>query len=380
MCVDYRLLHSKTRKDAFPLPDALSGFCWFSTLDLASGYNQVPVTEQDKPKTAFGTPFSLFKWNRMDPAKIEVVAKWQRPHQVLELRSFLGFASYYKCFVEGFTKLAGPLHKLVAKVAGRRSKRGQKQDFGSAWTPQCKESFEALKAKLVSALFSHPFILEIGASHSGLGAVLSQEMECSVRPIAYASRGLRPTELNMANYSAMKFEFLALKWAMTEKFREYLLGHKSVIFTDNNLLSHLQSAKLGATEHQWTAQLAAFDFEIRYRSGRSNKNADALSRQYVSGSSLAEQALPGTSVPAPFQQAAPPVSVVPVTQSMVSALPFHSLSDIRSLQESDPLLKEVLVFWRRQVWPTPDERRHRSKQALTLLQQWDHLLEKDGVL
>lgn len=64
----------------------------------------------------------------------------------------------------------------------------------------------------------------------------------------------------MTNYSSMKLEFLALKWAMTEKFPEYLLGHKCVVFTDNNPLSHLHSAKLGATEHRWAAQLAAFDF------------------------------------------------------------------------------------------------------------------------
>lgn len=69
MCVDYRLLNAKTRKDAFPLSrieeslDALAGDQWFSTLDLASGYNQVPVSEQDKPKTAFYTPFGLFEWN-----------------------------------------------------------------------------------------------------------------------------------------------------------------------------------------------------------------------------------------------------------------------------------------------------------------------------
>lgn len=71
MCIDYRQLNSKTRKDAFPLPhieeslDALSGACWFSTLDLASGYNQVPVAEADRAKTAFCTPFGLFEWNRM---------------------------------------------------------------------------------------------------------------------------------------------------------------------------------------------------------------------------------------------------------------------------------------------------------------------------
>ena len=69
MCVDYRQLN-KTRKDAFLLPrcqsfDALIGACWFSTLDLASGYDQVPVAEKDRPKTAFFTPFGLLEWNRM---------------------------------------------------------------------------------------------------------------------------------------------------------------------------------------------------------------------------------------------------------------------------------------------------------------------------
>uniref|UniRef100_A0A8C5BVU7 Gypsy retrotransposon integrase-like protein 1 n=1 Tax=Gadus morhua TaxID=8049 RepID=A0A8C5BVU7_GADMO len=481
MCVDYRLLNRKTRKDAFPLPrieeslDSLAGARWFTTLDLASGYNQVPVTEQDKSKTAFCTPFGLFEFNRMpfglcnapstfqrlmqrmfgdqqcqslllylddivvfsssvsqhlqrlevvlsrlqreglkvklekcaffkrevrylghiissrgvstDPAKIEAVAEWQRPCHVSELRSFLGFASYYRRFVEGFAKLAGPLHKLGAEHAGTRSKRGSGRDLGSAWTPQCEQSFEALKAKLVSAPvlayadFARPFILEIDASHSGLGAVLSQETDDGVRPVAYASRGLRPTERNMENYSSMKLEFLALKWAMGEKFREYLLGHKSVVFTDNNPLSYLNSAKLGAVEQRWASQLAVFDFEIRYRSGRANRNADALSRQYLSGSSLAERVLPGTSIPLLPQSASVSAPLVPAAQAAVSVFRGHSPSDLRSLQEADSLLGDnFLRFWRRRVKPTQEERQQLPALALTLLREWDRLVEQGGVL
>lgn len=78
----------------------------------------------------------------------------------------------------------------------------------------------------------------------------------------------------MSKYSSMKLEFVALKWAMTKKFREYLMGQKCIVFTDNNPLSHLFSAKLGATEQRWAAQLAAFDFEIKYGSGKNNKNAE----------------------------------------------------------------------------------------------------------
>lgn len=153
--------------------------------------------------------------------------------------------------MEGFAKLAGLLHKLVADLSSGKARRGTSQDLGAAWTGQCEDSFEALKARLVSAPvlayadFSRPFILEVDASHSGLGAVLSQELEGVVRPVAYASRGFKPTERNMTNYSSMKLEFLALKWAMTEKFREYLLGQRCVVFTDNNPLSYLHTAKLG---------------------------------------------------------------------------------------------------------------------------------------
>lgn len=94
------------------------------------------------------------------------------------------------------------------------------------------------------------------ASLSGLGTVLSQEQNGKVRLVAYASRALTPTERNMPNYSSMRLEFFGLKWAMTEKFWDYLLGQKCVLWTNNNPRSHLNTAKLGATEQCWAAQVA----------------------------------------------------------------------------------------------------------------------------
>ncbi|KAL1268415.1 hypothetical protein QQF64_033778 [Cirrhinus molitorella] len=265
-----------------------------------------------------------------DPQKIEAVAQWRHATNVSELCSFLGFTSYYCRFVEGFAKLAAPLHKLVAEWIAVKPRIRTSEGFSDAWTEQCQQSFAELKDRLSTtpvlayANFSQPFILEVDASYGGLGADLSQKQGGKVRPIAYASRGLRPTERNMSNFSSMKLEFLALKWAMSKKFREYLLGHKCIVFTDNNLLSHLTTAKLGATEQHWAAELANFDFDLRYRSGRSNKNADAQSRQNPPAQFEVRELLPGTEVPVAVKQALVADKVVPmtwVTQSVVSALP-----------------------------------------------------------
>ena len=148
-----------------------------------------------------------------------MVAEWKRPTATTELRSFLGFASYYRRFVERFAQYAAPLHQLVAELEGsikkpRTGGKTMQTEFcnveGAPGQCACSRSID----------FSKPFVLESDASNAGLGAVLSQEQEGQRRSIAYASRGLRPTERNMPNYSSRKLEFIALKCTVTQTFRE----------------------------------------------------------------------------------------------------------------------------------------------------------------
>ncbi|KAL2085708.1 hypothetical protein ACEWY4_019028 [Coilia grayii] len=483
LCVDYRQLNAKTRKDAYPLPrieeslDALTGATLFSTLDLASGYNQVPMAEKDKEKTAFCTPFGLFEFNRMpfglcnapstfqrlmerifgdqsftslllylddivifsssfqehlqrlelvlsrlkehnlklklskchffkdevqylghvissrgvatDPDKIQTVLQWKRPLTLTELRSFLGFASYYRRFVAGFAKHAGPLHKLVSAVQGGGKKcSGSNAKLGERWDDKCEQAFQILKQELVTAPvlqyadFSLPFILEIDASHQGLGAVLSQEVNGEKRPIAFASRTLRPSEKNMSNYSSMKLEFVALKWAVTERFREYLLGAQFVVYTDNNPLSHLQTAKLAAVEQRWASQLAVFNFELRYRPGTANRNADALSRQHDPPILPVTAIASGITVPSELQMAresmAPPEASAII--STLDAAPIRLPADLRSLQTKDSVVGGFLTYWRRGRPPNRQKRAQEAEAVLELARQWRRIREQDGIL
>ena len=129
------------------------------------------------------------------------------------------------------------------------------------------------------ANFKREFILETDASLRGLGAVLSQvDEQGKTHLIVYASQTLRPSEKSMRNYSSAKLELLALKWAVTEKFRDYLLGSKFTVYTDNNLLAYVQTSKLGASQIRWLSKLTLFDFNIIYRSGKTSQAADALNQ------------------------------------------------------------------------------------------------------
>ena len=130
--------------------------------------------------------------------------------------------------------------------------------------------------------YTQPFILHTDVSEQGLGAALYQRQAGQLRVIAYGSRALTAAERNYHLHPS-KLEFLALKWAITEQFRDYLYyAPHFTVYTDNNPLTYvLTTARLNATGHRWVAELADFHFTIKYRPGTANRDADALSRMHM---------------------------------------------------------------------------------------------------
>ena len=107
-----------------------------------------------------------------------------------------------------------------------------------------------------------------------------------VRVIAYASRSLRPSERSMRDYSSAKIELMALKWSVCEKFKDYLLGSKFTVFTDNNPLVYVKTSKLGAAQIHWLSELALYDFDIVYQKGPVPIPAPRVSRVRSQGVKL----------------------------------------------------------------------------------------------
>ena len=367
-----------------------------------------------------------------------------------KIRSFLGMVGFYQQFFEGYSKISKPLFALTSGVKRPRYSKGKRKTpvtrklTSTDWTVECGEAFKRLKLALLdnAALahpdFSKPFLLSVDASSNGLGAVLSQltEGDNVARPIAFASKSLNYAQ---SRYPAHRLEFLALKWAVCDKYSHWLRSHTFTAWTDNNPLTYILSkSRLDACEQRWVAKLAPFDFEIRYIPGPKNVVADALSREpFVQPSMLHRltrvpydalmeeaNALNLDSVQDAFRQSCNPrvmpslssavaVSLGPsVSNQAVSAVLERSLgqehvppqafllpqlvqsiqprehSDIRPLpketlmasQRADPCLSRVLHFVERQRRPSRRERGHEPADTLRLLRHWEKLSIKQGVL
>ena len=364
-CIDFRKVNSVTKKDSYPIPridemlDRYRESSWFTSIDLAAGYWQVPMKEEDKEKTAFVCSRGFYEFNVMPfgltnaPAtfqrmmdevlqeerdeefvivylddiminsknfeehlvhvrrvleklrntgmiiklkkcewgkrnieylghivgkdglkpnekNITAIKNMKRPTNKKEIQSFHGLCNYYRKFVKNFSKIMKPINQLV------------KKNVKFEWKEEQEKAFQEMKKKLieypilVQPDFTKEFVLITDASIEGLGAILTQKNEEGKEVvIAYASKTLNQAE---KNYCITEQEMLAIVWGI-EHFRRYLYGRKFIVMTDHlgcKILRKANDAK--GKRARWEAKLMQYDFEIIYRPGEKNKNADALSR------------------------------------------------------------------------------------------------------
>ena len=323
-----------------------------------------------------------------DPEKIEKIRNWPTPKNAEEVRQFTSFAGYYRRFVKDFSKIAKPLTDLHPNTTVKNGKK-VKSCKPFVWKTEQQNAFEQLKDALSSqpvlgyANYNLPFELHTDASSKGLGAVLYQKQNDRLRVISYASRGLKRSE---KNYPAAKLEFLALKWAVTEKLHDYLYGTKFTVVTDNNPLTYaLSKAKLDATGHRWLSALAPYDFNIVYRPGKSNTDADILSRypgirneetEHVSSDSIKVICARVTT---------PPLETISMSVDILSATEFPGepmaqidQREIRKQQLDD----SFLGFWVRAVRnkSQPERTLLRTRQDLAMHKIYSSLKLIRGVL
>ena len=213
----------------------------------------------------------------MKPGNLNLtgIAEMAPPANYTEVRHFLGMTRFFRRFIKNYARIAKPLNDILEGEASKLKSEAV------TLPPEALNAFEKLKMccmtapGLAFADFEKEFQLETDASSEGLGAVLSQKQaDGKWHPITFGSRELKGGE---AKYHSSKLEFLALKWAVTEQFREYLQYRPFTVLTDNNLLTYvLKTPNLDALGHRWVTALTGYNITIRYLKGSDNKVADAL--------------------------------------------------------------------------------------------------------
>lgn len=352
--------------------------------------------------------------SKMDPADTIAVQalKDKRPTTVGQLRAILGLLSYYRQYIKNFSGIAGPLYNLLKGADPKdRVKLNQKQrqqdnskhkgvpsNQPIVWEDKHQETLEKLIDCLVEPPilgfpdFSQPFILHTDASGQGLGAVLYQKQEGKLRVIAYGSRTLTTSEKNYHLHSG-KLEFLALKWSVTEKFRDYLYYAPSfIVFSDNNPLTYvMSSAKLNATGCRWVAELADYNFTVRYRPGKENIDADSLSRMPLDIEEMMEQCTEELSFDCTaaiiqaveMQEHIPSGIVVAPLQQSTDCGKYNPLSvtEIRQNQLDDPHIGPVMGCKMTNTKPSGHPMLSLSTQSKVLIREWERLhIDENGVL
>ena len=225
-----------------------------------------------------------------DPLKIQAVVEWPAPVNRKQLQRFLGFANFYRRFIRDYGRIALPPTQLTSAA----------RPF--VWTPEAERAFRSLKTRFSSApILQQPdplrqFVVEVDASSTGVGAILSQRSESDLKlhPCAFFSRRLNQAE---RNYDVGNRELLAIKLAL-EEWRHWLEGAEQpfLVWTDHRNLEYIQSARrLTPRQSRWALFFGRFNFSISYRPGTKNTKPDALSRVF---STTEEEQRPDCILPA----------------------------------------------------------------------------------
>jgi len=235
-------------------------------------YVKLEKCEFDVTETAFLGYILSKDGLKVDPEKIKAILDWPVPTTVKEVQSFVGLCNYYRIFIKDFAKIARPLHKLTRK------------NVSFIWGPDQQTAFDKLKELFTSAPIlrnpdsNKPFVVETDASNFAVGAILSQEFDGQLHPIAYISTSLTNSQLN---YPIFDKELLAIKVAL-EQWRHYLEGarHPFTIYTDHkNLTFPRKPEMLSQRQIRWYEFLSRFDFNLVYRAGKKSGKPDILSRR-----------------------------------------------------------------------------------------------------
>ena len=229
----------------------------------------------------------------MDTRRVETIRDWPTPKTYREVQVFLGFANFYRRFIHHYSAIAAPLTSLL-----KGSKDGRKTG-PLEWSDNAQTAFQQLCRKFTEApLLQHfnpsqKIRVETDASNFAVAGILSQpDDQESWRPVAFWSRKMIPAE---QNYEVHDQELLAVVAAF-KQWRHYLEGSLSpveVLTDHNNLRGFMKLKELTPRQARWALKLAAYDFEMIHRAGKTNP-ADPPSRRpdYEGASPLNTTLLP----------------------------------------------------------------------------------------
>ena len=203
--------------------------------------------------------------------KVRAILEMTVPSTKKELRSFIGTVSFYRRFIPNFSNLVKPVNAFLRKFCPNKL----------SWNDDQLSCFQVLKSALAHKPilclpdFHKIFYVRTDASDTGLGAVLLQDVDDVLRPVAYASRCLLDRE---QRYATVERECLGIIWAIG-KFKYYLYGREFVLQTDQQALSYLQTMKnSNGRLMRWVLTLQDYTFRVDYIKGSQNVGADLLSR------------------------------------------------------------------------------------------------------